>query len=210
MPLEVWNPRWSRSLQRLFNSKSSAGPLSVLDDVMPVVQIADPTANENHYQRAEVPFAISGSCAAAAGTYGKVVVDTRPGYLTVLETIHIGGNAAAMSILAYIGTLSGAACTLQPVSLDLRTPNVPGLQFSVTDNATAPAGNEVGRWYFPILAESNLLFGAEAAAVLYNDTTTSSVPAKGAFALVCGSLNVGFNFWITGYTRPLDAGEVQL
>jgi hypothetical protein len=207
MPLEVWNPRWSRSLQRLFNTKSPAAPLVCLDDVMPVVSMSDPTANEQHFQRGEVPFAVSGSCAGTAVNYASLALDARPGYLVVVETVQVSGVAAALSLIGYMGGLGGSNPATNPVGLDLRTPNVPGLQFDLASNNTGPAGNECGRWYFPALNAPVLLFGAEAAIILCNATVNASNPATGAFNLKAGAVNIGFNFWLTGYTRPLDTGE---
>jgi hypothetical protein len=210
MPLELWNPRWARSLQRLFNTKGGSGsPVQVLDDFMPVVPVIDAAQNEHHFYRGEVPWAIGTSGPQLAANYGQVTLQAQPGWLVVVETISLGAATAGVSVQAGIGSLGGAAAPASlPAPCDLRVPAVPGLLWDASNNAAAFAGSEIGRWYIGALSPSQIVFSGEQAIVLYN-LPGALTPATSAFHIKGNVVNVGFNVVLTGYSRPLDAGEVN-
>jgi hypothetical protein len=185
--------------------------MQVLDDVMPVIGLIDPAQNEHHFPRQEVAWSVSTSTSAVAGQFGQLTISAQPGWLVVVETLSMGGASAATSILARVGSLAGAAEPASvPSTLDTRSIAVPGLLFDASTNAVAPSTvGEVGRWYLPILGPSATYMSGEAAVVLFCEGTTKN-PVTGSFTVRGATAQVGFNIILTGYSRPLDAGETGL
>lgn len=212
MTMEVWNPRWSELLRRAFNSRAQGGPLIVLDDVMPVVPVLNPDAGEYHYQRGEAPFALAVRSALVAGQYSGAALQVQTGYIAVVESIIVSGNALACRVSVNLD-LKGMVPNFAVNCIDTRvSPVTAGVYANFTANATAPtAGNKVAQVYLPANSPPVELLPWESGIVLYvRQPQPASAPlivTTGQLSVACDTVATDLDIYISGYTRLLDVGE---
>lgn len=122
MPGVIQQFRWSRLLAKAFDLKGAAPPLQVLDDVMPVAQLYDPTDVEHHFARDEMLFSVVCTQAAGgAGIYSCATIGCQTGYIVVIEGINLLSPATSRDY--YLGLNDSRTATLTTptaVALDQR------------------------------------------------------------------------------------------
>lgn len=140
MPGVIRQERFSRALSKSFDLKGSAPPLQVLDDVMPVVGLFDPTDVEHHFARDEVLFSCHVSAAAAgAGTYGIITFGVQAGFIAVLEGLIINQSAAGRNFWFGVNDTRtpGGGGTGVAIPLDMRFEQVAVPQLVATYGTSA-------------------------------------------------------------------------
>jgi hypothetical protein len=98
MPVVVYENRWNEQLRRLFGARSSLS-LTLLDDILPVAQLFDPSSPEMALPRGERAAEGQGTAGAVAGQNSFVSVENptslqAPG-LVIIDAIYIAGTVAA-------------------------------------------------------------------------------------------------------------------
>jgi hypothetical protein len=78
--------RFTDYLTRTFGVKGRSEPMSVIPDVFPGLPLIDPTDVEHHWTRDEILWQVPVDIAAGgAGSYARIEIGTRQGYITVIE-----------------------------------------------------------------------------------------------------------------------------
>lgn len=209
MTIEVYSTRWANLLKKLFIGKGSGGQLlSVLDDIMPMVGLIDPSEVEHHYTREEQVFAGACQIAAAVGTFTAATLYNKPGSnrLVVIERVTVSGATAACAAYGQINA-SNQAGNVPMYVPDLRWANQTALIFPPVPNsvelfqqnnlgAAGTGWSHVG--YCSALGVIEELVTKESAVVL----------APGwCFVAGLNAANAGADFAFYGYSRPIDQGE---
>jgi len=141
--------RFSDYVQRTFGIKGSTPQGAVIEDVMPVIGLVDPTDVEHHWTRNEVLWTTSQYIGGGgAGAWGRLQIVTSPGYITVIEAMQVYADSGACSYIAdlTLGVLGGVP-NVAFQRADARgslIPSSPGAQGYVSTPA-APAGGILWR-----------------------------------------------------------------
>lgn len=128
MPGRIRATRYGKAINREFEVKGPGQDLQVLDDVMPVAELYDPTDVEHHLPRDEYLWAGSMYLAPAAGNYGRIYVfngNLRAGgydenYLTVVEALHVYSSGGGAYYCDIVSTTSGKTVGVVPMRCDAR------------------------------------------------------------------------------------------
>jgi hypothetical protein len=214
MTIEVWNPRWPRSLQRLFNGRGAQAPLTVLDDVMPVVAVNDEDAQEAHFYRGETAWSLWIAVPAVAANFSTFGMTLgAQGVLAVVEKIVVS-CAGALPITGSMKLDAG----LTPTN---SVPVIEG-RVQLAGQGTAPvmyAVGQSGTGTLPGVATMGVNLAASGMAQLVDDSNAivlvwprgqSGLAQATSFTLIGGTVNLPFYVMASGYTRALDDGEERL
>lgn len=188
--------RFTDYLTRTFNVKGRQDPMSVIPDVFPMIGLVDPTDVEHHYTRNEVLWACNYTVpAGGAGTYARMELKGREGYITVIE----GAAAAAGGgwVLVQLDTTAFAAATaVTPVRMDSRAEVAgppPGVQVMIS--------SALG-----ILAAPNIKLYAPANNTLFIPMGfVIDADEKVSLGFATANVDQTFNVW--GYDRPAEDWE---
>jgi hypothetical protein len=108
MTIEAQHPRWREQLVKLFGQGKSqgGGPMTVLDDVMPIFSLTDPEQQESHRSRQERTWGYGQSIApvAAQGPTLSIFNSSTPDKpeLLVVEYLALTCTAAS-TVIATVG-----------------------------------------------------------------------------------------------------------
>jgi hypothetical protein len=221
MPMEVWSPRWSQSLRRMFSTKTGgASVLTVLDDVLPVMPLADPAEVEAHYNRGEYVWSTGMNVVAAGVTQAQAFVGLAQSQgpssgLMVLEKCTISGSTAAGPYsLAIRSTLTAQglpapANVANVYPMDSRYLGAIPAAFNILTQPTITAGwiNTAVGWSTDGVVSMAYASALGVAEVLL-DKDSAMVLGPGFYVAVSPAVvNVGFDVTFSGYWKPLEAGE---
>jgi hypothetical protein len=206
MPFEVWNPRFAGFLSRIFQGRGGRGgaPLTVLDDVLPTINIIDPGEFENHYGRGEIPFAWSGYAGPVAlqWSYGVVSNPAGSGCIVVIERCTVSGASAAGNIAggwSSVYVAPASAATSNDGRAILGSP--PGVAVG-TGSAAINLVNGQLLVYAPITSVvEELIPGPPLGWVI--------IPGQTFMVQGQGAANTGFDVSISGYSRVAEPGELS-
>jgi hypothetical protein len=213
MTIEVGHPRWRDQLLDLFGlgRAGGSGPLTVLDDVMPVVVLTDPSSPEATRARGEDFFSCFGSSAALAGNASglQLLNPAGSGYLVVVQGLLVQ-SAVAGAYAVFLGpSIVGGVSTFG------------------TDGRDKNPGAVVNGWKEPVplfdltaqaaqvaFAAGNAGAVADGAQILAANTIVQAlhqpfiVPPGLSLWCQCNVLNqaVTVNAW--GYSRLADPAEL--
>lgn len=199
MTIEVFTPRWKELLSKLFTSRGGrGGPLVVLDDVMPVVQLVDPTQAELHYPRAELSWGYATTTTGGAAQGPTLTIKNPPGSgkLLVIEDLTLSGPSVAMTIALSISVSTGGGTTA--FSMDTRA----GLNLPLPQTDTTALVPIVLPCLFAVFMQA----GAAPLEVLGVDRAIVLQPGF-ELRVVGSAVNQTFNIGANGYVRPLDPSE---
>lgn len=209
MTIEVYTPRWANLLRKLFVGKGTGGQLlQVLDDVLPVVPLVDASEAEQHFIRDESTWSTVGQLAASVGNFTVLAVNNPAGSgrLVVIERVTTSGATVAGGIAG--GWATVAAGNGVPLTNDGRTGNLPS-GFSAaavgshTITASTPAAiGPASSWTHICYATA---LGLLEELVVKDNAVV--IPPGVAWSVFTLTVNTGVDFFLSGYSRPLDPGE---
>jgi hypothetical protein len=201
MTIEVQVPRWKEFLSKVFAARGGrGGALAVLDDVLPVAAIYDPSALEFHFPRGERVWAIGQQSLSGAGVGPTVRLINPAGSqnLVCVESISVSGTSAAMIVAVGVGA-AGAIGATTVGNTDTRGAIAQAIP-TADYNAIAPLVlPQYIAHSLPIACNPTDMLGSDAVVIL----------APGWELKLTGSALLGsFYSTVVGYTRPMDLSEV--
>ena len=200
MTIEVYTPRFREALTKLFVGKGGrGGPLTVLDDVMPVYPLVDPEGTEQHYIRSEDLWMAGTLLPLVGAQFGQVAIQNPvgSGAVVVLESFTMSASAATPYAVGLVQGTFGAI-NVQTYPADLR--NQPNAM-------TIPAVNMAAQAVAPAFAGGAGLLVGNASPVQTLPTPIVITPGWYVLAgLTTANLNL---YWAaSGYTRLVDPSEL--
>jgi hypothetical protein len=205
MSFEVWNPRFAGFLNKIFQGRGGRGgaPLTVLDDILPTINMVDPGEFENHFGRGEIPFAWGAAVAAAGAlqySYGFVSNPVGSQSIAVIERITVSGATLGMNVVTGWSSvfIGGGAF----VSTDGRAiqGSPPGLQGG-TSSAAALLATSMILQYCPVSGTAEEIIAGPPCGVVLIPGQTWMVQGVTA--------NQGFDVNVSGYSRIAEPGELS-
>jgi hypothetical protein len=203
--ISVQTHRFSALLQRLFIAKGGAGGagLTVLDDVMPVIDLAGDNDSEMRRARSEDMCGHQAGIAAVAGQvpFVRFENDTTD-RLFVLQSFVVWGVTAQQWSINVGAAIAGV--NFNAIAMDLRAfkstgsiPAIPGTRCFVGTTA-APGGTAVRQLWQ--LANVNT--------ELVPPMADYIIPPGQTLVLAGGIVNTTVVFNFTGYSRQVEANEL--
>jgi hypothetical protein len=202
MTIEVQTPRFSQLLQRLFLARGGAGSAgqTVLDDILPVVQMVEGSDPELRRLRGEDMFATWATIISGALNTARVQVENPVGsnMLVILQSVGVS-SPAAQAITAGISQLGPQAGPFFGIPTDMRSS---GLTQSVPLFTTSQAA--------PVVTNS-MLVGYANPNVLTEILAPLAVVIPPGKQFLVSSLNLASNLTcqFKGYVRQVEPNELS-
>lgn len=201
--------RFAQLLSRLFDRKGSNAGMTVVDDVMPTVDILSRPL-ETWCGRGEIPFGFSVYATPVAGQRPRLVIDPPPGMLMRVDRIAVAVSAAGASF--GVGCCAGIAPLgnlVSSVAMDSRCVGPGPVTAGVV---VASWDTNAGYIVTPWAANATVHVMCPAANTFY-DVPMNGLVLSGAdtacYTVECDTVNVTARISVCGMLRPdATAGEL--
>jgi hypothetical protein len=211
MTVEVMFPRWRELLTKTFVGRGSRGQLQVLDDIMPVMPVIDPSESESHYPRGEQLWGWTNATPAVAGQYPTLMIgndSTAAGSprLVVVESLRMI-NTTAASVLCIAGKGANTATLHDATNLDGRW-NAPGAAVPTKVAGVATNCYSTVTNLLPVVNFLSAQVPANSTFELFNMPIACILTPGEAFIAQLQTFNIACYFQVSGYVRQLDPSEL--